>query len=185
MVFKEPIVPFIWLTAIATLYELIGTLTLKIPIDYWFQFYSLLEFLTIYYFFYKLFKFTFKKTLKLFLALLVSVYVISLFFLDSNNILISEAINRIPITIFSFTFSFIWFKKLFQKMEIENPLDNSTFYFVSGLAIYYSATSILFLISSTLFESNLYFYNFWTVNVLATLFLRMFLIIGVWKMEQE
>ena len=182
---SESIMPFVWLIFIATLYEIIATFLFKINTAYWFQLYSLLEFLTIYYFFYKLFHFTYNKTLKLFLALLISVYVISLFFLDANNILISEAINRIPITIFSFTFSFIWFKELFNKMEIENPLNYPTFYFVSGLAIYYSGTTILFLLSSLIFESDSYFYNFWTVNVLATLFLRIFLIIGVWKMERE
>lgn len=182
---SEPIMPFLWLTFIATLYEHIGSTLLKINTAYWFQLYSLLEFLTIYYFFYKHFQFAYKKNLKLIIALFLCVYVISLLFWNPNNILISEAINRIPLTLFIFTFSFIWFKKLFQKMEIENPLDDSTFYFVSGLAIYYSGTSILFLISSIIFESNLYFYNFWTVNVLATLFLRIFLIIGVWKMERE
>src|SRR5690606_26455997 len=46
---SEPIVPFIWLTTIASLYELIGSIILKINVDYWFQIYSLLELLTILY----------------------------------------------------------------------------------------------------------------------------------------
>lgn len=185
LVFKESIVPFIWLTAIATLYELTGTLTLKIPVDYWFQFYSLLEFLTIYYFFKKLFYLHYKNAFRVFITIFIIIYCFSFFIWNANNIFIVEAINRIPLTLFVFTFSFIWFKELFNKMEIENPLNYPTFYFVSGLAIYYSGTSILFLISSIIFESDSYLYNFWTVNVLATLFLRIFLIIGVWKMERE
>lgn len=177
--------PFVWLTFIATLYEYIGTSILKINVAYWFQLYSLLEFLTIYYFFQKIFCSTYKKVFQIFIGVLLLAYCCSFLFWNENTIFISEAVNRIPLTLFVFTFSYIWFKELFQKMEIENPLDNSSFYFVSGLAIYYSGTSILFLISSIIFESNLYFYNFWTVNVLATLFLRIFLIIGVWKMERE
>jgi len=49
--FNTPIVPFIWLTALATLYEFIGTGLFQINTAYWFQLYSLLELITLYYFF--------------------------------------------------------------------------------------------------------------------------------------
>lgn len=182
--FKEPIAPFIWLTGFATVYEFTGTLLLNFNATYWSQLYSLLEFVTIYYFFFKLFHLSYKKALTLFIVLLLFTYCMSFVFWSSNNIFISEAANRIPLTLFIFTFSFIWFKELFNKMEILNPWQHHTFYFVSGLAIYYSATTFLFVLSSFIFESNLYFYDYWLVNVMATFILRLFLIIGVWKMEQ-
>lgn len=180
--FIEPIIPFIWLTAVATLYEFFGSVMLKINTSYWWQLYSLLEFITLYYFFYKLFGSSYKKTFILFVILLSVTYIISCVFWGEQ--FISTAINRIPLTLFVFTFSFKWFKELFKKMEIINPWQKANFYFVSGLSIYYSSTLFLFLLSNYIFMSNEYSYDYWLINVIATFILRIFLTMGIWKMKQ-
>lgn len=183
--FKEPITPFIWLTAFATLYEFIGTGLLEIKTPYWFQLYSFLELVTLFYFFFKLFKTRYKTIFGIFLVLLVITYSFSFFFWNENSSLIPKAINKTPLTLFVLTFSFLWVKELFEKMEIQNPWQNPDFHFVSGLFVYYSSTFFLFLLANYIFESNVYFYDYWLINVIATLLLRTFLIIGVWKMKQD
>lgn len=181
----EPVIPFIWLTAIATLYEFFGSVILKINTSYWWQLYSLLEFLTLYYFFYKIFRPSYKRTLLVFIILLCITYIISFMFWDENNKFVSKAINKIPITLFVFLFSFKWFKDLFKKMEVLNPWQKSNFYFVSGISIYYSSTLFLFLLSNYFFKSTTYMYDYWLVNIIATFVLRLSLIIGVWKMKRK
>ena len=178
--FKEPIIPFIWITFIATLYELLGSLILKINIDYWYQAYSLVEFLTVFYFYFKLFQPRFKTVFWLFFALLVVIYGIS-FYCWVESSFIALAINTIPLTFLVLFFSFRWVIDLFKSDEIQNLWENPVFYFVAGFYIYYLVTMPLFLMSSFIFDSNLYFYDFAIVNIMATLILRILLTIGVWK----
>lgn len=183
--FKQPIVPFIWVTAIATLYEFIGTVLLQINTAYWFQFYSLLEFGSLYYFFYRMIAPQYKRLNQIFLILFILVYGFSFFYWGEYNALVANTINKSLLTSFVFLSSFLWVKKLFEKMHIPNLWRNDRFYFISGFAIYYSSTFLLFLLSDYIFNSNLYFYDYWLVNVLATLILRVFLIIGVWNMNRN
>ncbi len=183
--FKEPITPFVWLTAFATLYEFFCSVILKINTNYWSQFYSLIEFIALYYFFFKLLKPKYKNVVQGFLILLATSYFLSFFFWNENSSFIPKAINKTPLTFFVLTFSFLWFKELFKKMEIQNPWQNADFYFVSGFSVYYSSTFFLFLLGSFIFNSNVYFYDYWLINIIATFILRTFLIIGVWKMKQN
>ncbi len=190
---NHPAVPFLWLTAIASAYEFIGSVLLKINTAYWFQLYPLLSFLSLLYFFLYLFKPYYRSIFKICLVLFVVIYGISFFYWGEDDKFISSAINRVYISSFVLMFSIVWFKNQFtelenlnpfNKMEIPNLWQSDVFYFVSGLAVYYSTTFSLFLLSSFIFDSKLYFYDFWFVNVLATLIFRIFLIIGVWKMKQ-
>lgn len=190
---RYPVVPFIWLTGIATAYELVGTSLLKINTAYWFQLYPLLAFLTLHYFFSCLLKPHYIKVFRISLILFILIYCISFFYWDDYNKLISSAINRSYITLFILIFTLIYFKSLFEKLDssnmyekvdIPNLWQSDNFYFISGIFIYYSTTFFLFLSSSFIFSSNLYSSDYWLVNVLATLILRTFLILGVWKMKR-
>lgn len=184
--FKQPIVPFIWVTAIATLYEYIGTILLQIDTAYWLQFYTLLEFGSLYYFFYRLLIHWYKELYKVFSILFVLIYGLSFFYwIEYGNILVPNAITNTFLTLFVFIFSFLWVKKLFEKMHIPNLWKNAEFYFISGFVIYYSCTFLFFLLSDLIFNGKLYYYDYSFVNVLATLILRVFLIIGVWNMNRN
>ncbi|WP_133119429.1 hypothetical protein [Avrilella dinanensis] len=182
-IFNEPIVPFIWLTTIASLYELVGSIILKINVDYWFQIYSLLELLTILYFYFKLFQPRFKTALLLVFTLLTVTYCISFYYWAEYSSFIAKAINKTPLTFLVLLGSFWWVRDLFRSDEIQNLWQNPTFYFVSAFYIYYLVTMPLFLMGSFIFNSNLYFYDFAIVNIMATLILRILLTIGVWKMK--
>lgn len=182
---QQPITPFVWLTAVATLYEWIGTAWFKINATYWFQIYSLLCFCALYYFFFRLLDRHYKKVFGFFLVLFVITYSPSFFFFDKKNTFISTAINEPLLTLFVLVFSFLWFKKLFEKVNISNLWKDADFYFVSGLMIYHSGTFFFFLLSGSIFSSNTYFYDYWMVNIVATIVLRIFIIAGVWRMKQD
>ena len=182
---EHPAVPLLWLTAIGSLYEFIGSVLLKINTIYWFQLYPFLNFITFYYFFFKLLKPNYKILFRILFILFLAVYLVSFYFFSEENKFITTALNRIPITIFVFTFTALWFKNLFEKMEEQNLWQNDNFYFITGLIIYYSSTLFLFIASNFIYNSNLYFFDFWIVNIIASLILRILLCIGVWKMKQD
>lgn len=185
-VYREPIVPFIWLTALATLYELIGSVILKINVSYWIQVYSLLEFAALYYFFYRLLAYRYSWVYKVLLVLFVVFYVVSFVFWSDakTGIFTSLAINKVGLFIFILVSGFLWFKNLFEKMDVMNLWKYSNFYFVSAFLIYYSTTFLLFLLSQLIFSRGAHFNDFWLVNILATFILRVLLITGVWKMKK-
>lgn len=180
---REPISLFVWLTTLASLYEFFGSTILKINTTYWWQLYSLMEFVSLYYFFYKSFEPKRKIIFILWITFFLMQYSLSFFYL--SEVFISSSINKTPLTLFIIVFSFLWFKELFYKMEIQNPWQIANFYFVSGFLLYYSSTFFLFLLASFLFKSNVYFYDYWLINIVATIILRTSLIIGVWKMKQD
>ncbi len=181
---KHPAIPFLWLTAIGTLYEFLGSVLLKINTIYWFQLYPFLSFIALYYFFFKLLKHNHKNLFRVLFILFIAVYLVSFYFFSEENRFITTALNRIPITFFVFTFSGLWFKNLFQKMEEPNLIQSDIFYFITGLIIYYSGTLFLFVASNFIYNSNLYFFDFWIVNIIASFILRILLTIGVWKMKR-
>lgn len=180
---KLPIIPFIWLTVFAVIYELAGTLVLKINTTYWFQLYSFLEMIALYLFFYRLFKPSYRRVFRLFLFLMVIMYCISFYFWNASSNFISKAINTVPVTLFVLIFSALWFRELFRKIDLSNPWQEPAFYFVTGFSVYYSGTFFLFLLSNIISNSNVHFYDYWFVNILATFIFRVYLIIGVWKMH--
>ena len=190
---NHPIVPFIWLTALASAYEFIFTIILKINTSYWFQLYALLSFLALFYFFFKLLKLQFKTVLKWSLIVFLIIYANSFIYWTEMSQYISTAINRAYITVFVLFFTVIWFKTLFEKLQystvfekidVQNLWQSEIFYFISGIFIYYSTTLFLFLSINYIFNNNsIYFYDYWFVNTLATLLFRTLMIVSVWKMK--
>lgn len=186
-VFKEPIAPFVWLTAVAALYELIGTAVLKINVSYWFQLYSLLEFAALFYFFYRLLGYKYVLLYKILAVLFVVFYTASFVFWSNADTdrFVSLAVNNIFLIVFILASGILWFVELFKKMEVLNLWKYPDFYFVSGFLMYYFTTLLLFLFSELIFYSNVYFNDFWLVNIIAMLILRILLTIGVWKMNKS
>ena len=188
---KNPILPFIGLTFFASIYELFFTLLFKINSIYWFQIYPLLSFLAILYFFNQsVFKNIIVRVV-IFLAF-IAIYLISFFYIDESSFT-SSSLNRFYISLFVFGAVFSWFKikfddleniEMFRGKELVNLWDSASFYFVAGLLLYYSITFFLFIASNFIYESDLYFNDFWLINVLATLLFRILLIITAWKMKK-
>ncbi|MGO4875020.1 hypothetical protein ACEN2P_00330 [Pedobacter psychrotolerans] len=172
------IVPFLYLTAFASLYECVGTVMLQINTSYWFQIYTLLEFAAIYFYYFQLLGKHYKSSFIISVIVWIIFYGISFFFWDKDHKALSLAINSFSISLFVFFFSFCYFKDLLDATNIVLWKKPSFFYNV-GFSIYYASTLLLFLCTSYFFKNG--DYHYWLVNIIATLILRLLLIVGVWK----
>ena len=180
----KEVFPFLVLTLVATLFEQVGIVWLRISSSYWFQIYAVSEFLALFYYYGKSQIIQRKhEFVTFFVFFFVVFYGMSWLLFRSENNLLSLFVSQIPIVLLVFVSSFSWFRKLFIKNEIKDLWQSADFYFVSGFLFYCASTFFLFSLSSFLVETSLYFYDYWLVNVLATLFLRIMLSIGVWKMK--
>lgn len=178
---KEPISLFIWYTIASIIWELNSAFILANP-TFGFQFYFIIEALALYYFYNRLLRPSYKNSFKIFQGLILVAYGVSFIFWNREKSIISDTINRIMLTTFVFYFTFLWFAELFRKMEISKPWKEASFYFVSGFFIYYSSTFFLFLLGEFIFSTEFYL-NYWLVNLITKLLLRVLLIIGVWKLK--
>lgn len=177
----KPIIPFITLTFVSSLYELFGSLIFGWDVSYWFVFFEVLAFLCIYYFYFEILQKQFLKLflLTFFLFLGFCLY-LSLNFKIEDFFIISSYID-IFITMFIVFFTIIWFRKLIIDVYIENLLNNSTFYFISGFVLYYCGTLFLFLLSNHLYKlDSSTFHSYWLLNIILNFVLRTLLLVGLW-----
>jgi hypothetical protein len=178
----KPILPFISLTFIASLYEFFGTLTFKWNASYWFVIYDILSFLSISYFFTQVLHKQFSKLLQFFLVIFLIFCLFLLFFFDPKDFLAITSYIDTFTTLFVLFFTIIWFRKLILEAYIENLLQNSTFYFISGFILYYCGTLFLFLLSNYICKiDSTILHSYWVINILLNLVLRTLLLVGLWK----
>lgn len=176
------IYPFLVVVFIASIYELIGTVILKISLEKWFLIYKILAFIGILYFFYFLHERRFKTLFFTFIVLFnILLILFNTIWIEYNFIDKSACFNMYQ-TLIILIFSILWFRKQFLDLTEDNLTKNPNFYFVSGLLICYCGTLFLFLVSSSLYtqdKSNFQYY--WLLNILLNFVLRSLLIIGIWK----
>lgn len=178
---KAPIAPFILLTAFSSLYEFVATLILNLNTTYWFHAYSILELLSILYFFGRVNKN--KRFNSAALIVLLTVYLVSFYYWRSDNALTALAINKFPLTIYIVLSFIFWVQKLFRDNKVDNLWQHAEFYFVASLCIYYFCTAFLFIMSNYLFTHKAFFFDFWILNIICVILLRIILSVGVWKMK--
>jgi hypothetical protein len=177
--------PFVILVFIASLYESIFTLYLKVNVTNWFMVYDVLAFGSIHYFFFKLLKNQMKS---LFLVVILIFTLIFCFLFhdlsaySSLNYLVKNSILNIFQSIYILGFTILWFRKIFNEFEEDNLFRNPNFYFVSGLNVCYSGTVLLYLLSHYVHVNDPKAFNdFWILNIGLNIFLRSLLIVGIWK----
>jgi len=174
--------PYILLVFIASLYEFFGTVLLHLNVKYWFVVYEFLASFALFYFFYTLLKKSSKTLFYLYIFLFVFVTINAAVIWTGHNFFdISSYFNLLQ-TFFILTFSVIWIKRMFISLELESFTSSSTFYFISGLILYYSGTVFLFLMGNLIFKMDRNsFQDYWLLNIILNLALRTLLIIGIWK----
>ena len=182
----KPVFPFIVLCFLAGLYEFIFTILLRVNTLPWFYTYDVLYFFTIQYFFY----YILEKKIKNIVWISSSSYIILFVYFVVNNSIknyLTHLSYLSSITTFLIIiFSIMWFKKTFKETNLESLAKSSSFYFVSGFLIYNSGVIVLFLLSNSLYhqeKSN--FQNYWFLNLLFNIFLKTFLILGLWKSSRS
>lgn len=180
---NKAVLPLIVLLTLSSLYEYIGIILFQRVITNWYQIHSLLEFLAVYYLFKSLITQRPKWFYPTSLGLFVLSYTFSFIYLDDQMVLVAKSINKLYMTLFVISCSFLWVKQVFYQKQILRLYQESSFYLVMGLFFYYSTTISLFMLSNHLYQSELYFYDYWLVNIIASLLLRVLLSISVWKMN--
>lgn len=179
---RNNLLPLIIMVFFSSFYELVFSLILGINAAYWFQFYSLVEIVFVLLYFYKTVQLN-----KYFTAIIATglclIYAISFVFWDIENALISKAINKTGLLVTIIFFTYIWIKRLFAQKIVKNIFKDSEFIVISAIAIYYFSTMFLFILSNFILNSTNYFFDYWMFNIIATLFFRIMLTIGVWKMK--
>lgn len=170
------------LLALASGYELICSYFLKINSDYWFQIYTLFEFSVIFYFLKFIFNQRLSRYLAVYLSLFLLVYLYTFWFVFPADVLKSKAIGKIGVSVLVFAGTFYWLGQLFSRRSVASPYNTPAFYFIVGLFMYYLNTIFFFVLVPHVYSLNLYLYDYWIVNVIATLFFRIMIILGVWKM---
>lgn len=172
--------PFLWLMLLGAIYEVIFTGFFRIPTGYWFTAYAFLEFFALWYFFKYLFKKSYTYFLNASLFFLMICFGIALYFWQYSLHEKIEAYLSIPICIFVFTSSFLWFRQLFEKKEPIPLLSNSAFYFISGLVIYFAGGTFVSLLIYEIKILTGFFEKYWVVYVFVALLMRIMMTIGVW-----
>ncbi len=178
----KAILPYVFLTFISSFYEFFGTLTFGWNVSYWFVIYDILDFSCIFYFFYiilqKNHSWIFKAFLVLFAALCYYLY----WQYEIKDVLVVNNYFKGFITLFVLLFSIFWFVKMFAEVYVDNLLNNSTFYFISGFILYHCGTLFLFLLSNYIYNADsVLFQSYWVFNIVLNFVLRSLLLVGLWK----
>jgi len=177
----QPAVPFLWLTLIGSLYEPIVTIGMGKDSMYWFRVYNAAEFLCLYYFFKHVIH---KRYLLLFGSFL--------FFFTLNSLMVVilgigqlrvESMYAPFIFIFVLTFSALWFRDTSKNDLLPAKFAKSNVVFICGFLLYYSGTLFFYLLSEVILvdSKSISYQDYWLVNIIATLILKIFLIGGVWS----
>lgn len=178
------ITPFLLLVFFSSLYEWIATKIFEVPTILWFRVYLLLEFLTlVYYFFYLL-----KKRFKVFFCISTGLFITTFIFLlpdlYSGHNLKADAYLSIFEIVFVYIGIVLWFRNIFKELNEQSLLHIPDFYFISGFLMYFSGTLFLFLMGDLLLNhTTINFQAYWNLSIIFNIILRLFLIIGAWRMR--
>lgn len=174
--------PYFCLVFIASLYEYIGSILMHLNVKYWFVLYEFLISIALFYFFYFLLNEINKILFYFYFLLFVFITINAFVIWNGDNFFDISSYYNLLQTIFIIHLSTLWIKKIFISLELESFTKSSTFYFISGLVLYYSGTVFLFLLSNLLFKMDKNnFEDYWMLNIILNLVLRTLLIIGIWK----
>ncbi len=180
------IAPFLWLVFFSSVYEYVGTDLLQITSSYWFKLYSLLEFFTLAYFFYYLLLKNFKVYFLAFSILYLVLFINIVIYWDESIRFKTDAYLSLLEIVLVYFFTIIWLKNIFSNVSESNFTQTSDFYFISGVVLYLSGTFFLYLLGDSILKNEkLYLEDFWILNIVFNIILRIFLILGVWKIQQK
>lgn len=179
----QSFLPFLYLTAIASLYEFFGSIVAGLDVAIWFRLCGLLEFLALLYFFCSVLPAKIHRLLYGLAIIFAVEFVFFLFYGDMNEELFIDSI--LNCTTYSLIVASVmyYFVKCFDMLHFERALlDWTVFCFMEGTLFYYSSIFFLFLMAhSVLISSPGNFADYWALNVIAIIVFRTILIFGIWK----
>jgi hypothetical protein len=183
---SKPIVPFIYLCFIASLYELTFTFVLKIGATVWFYVYDFLAFFTIQYFFYYVLNKKIKRIVWVSSFLFVLMFLYFVFHHTIEKHLNYIAYLGVFTTVLIIFYTIKWFKKDFMETEFVSLTQNSNLYFISGFMLYYAGTIVLYLLANSIYINHREFIShFWMINIFFNIIHKSLLLIGIWKFQKQ
>ncbi len=174
--------PYFWLIGLSSLYEQVFTLWLRVDATIYFRIYGLLDMVLMLYFYSQVVKGQ-RAAIWLFGLAYSIVFIYLWIHFDEYDLTRADQIC-VPISTFIvFYFTILWFRQQFLAMREESLLSMGSFYFVSGLFMYFAATIFLFLYSNLVFKSKAvnYLLEFWVFNIFMVILARLIFIIAIWK----
>ena len=174
--------PYLYLLFIGAVYEIINT---KIPSCYHFTAFTVLEFLALWYFFKKIFLRKYDYFIWFSLLVVLVETIIILFYWECNTGSKMDGYLAIPISVFVFASSFLWFKQLFEKETVFSLWKTPLFYFLSGLIIYFAGGLFISLLR---YQLNILIglpQTYWLFYLFGAIFMRIMMIVGVWKATEK
>lgn len=176
------ILPYLIITFFASFYELVFTYFLKIDASVWFKIYTLLEFLVLVHYFYRLLRGSYKYLYFCFVFLFLSCFGLIVFQGKITRFMDGDSYLQVIESVFVITCILLWMKYAFINLKEDSLLKFSQFYFISGLLLYFSGTLFLFMLGSLILENEKqYFLDFWLLNLFFNIFFKILLLIGIWK----
>ncbi len=178
--------PFIFLMFFASLYEFIGTELFRLKTKYWFRIYTLLEFYTVFYFYYKLLE---KRKIFIFIGSAYLLVYLGLM-IDWINNPKKVGFNDLPLNI-SIVFlvlfcTVMWFVDIFKKLEDYPLYKRPVFYIISALLLYFTGTFIVFLITDYVLKKQLFvFLDYWIIIIIFNIVLRLIITVVLWRSKKE
>jgi len=94
-----------------------------------------------------------------------------------------ESIYAPFIFIFVLTCSTLWFRDTARNDLLLAKFTKSNVVFICGFLLYYAGTLFFYLLSEVILvgSKSISYQDYWLVNIIATLILKLFLIGGVWS----
>lgn len=174
----SPIVPFLWLTLIGTLYEIIVSIGMQIPAKYWFKIYLLLEFLFLLYLFRSILQKKYTLTALFFTLIFAGIFSYAIYNFHVLYGLKTDGYISMVTTLFFYTLFFLWSKENYSEQKNMSALRIFLFSFL----LYYSITILLFLFVTPLSFQKIYkTQELWIINVLATILQRILISTALWR----
>ena len=178
----KAIYPFLVVVFIASLYEFIGSIVLRISAENWYLIYKTLAFFSIHYLFFVLLD----NRYKIIFSVLILIYLVMIFLVFTHwseySYLNKSAFFNVFQTIIVLFFSILWFKKVFQELAVDDLLKEPFFYFLAGLIICYSGSVFIYLMGDSIyFNDKSSFQYYWLINIFLNLVLRTLLVFGIFK----
>ncbi len=182
--------PFFIIVAAGSFYEIIFSKILKWNSGIYFKIYLFAEFFVLLYYFYRLTE----KSIRSFFIVSAILY-LALFVFTIAECIVSDWHFRVGLrtdsylsifeTIVVYICAIYWFIRMFRFYPDKFLLNLPDFYFVSGMIMYVSGPLFLLLLSSQIIQADFIgFKVYWMINNVFNVILKLFLIIGVWKIKK-
>lgn len=177
--------PFVWLVFLSSIYEFTA-FNFNWNSAYWFRFYTLFDFLFIFYFYYNTLEKRYAKYFTLSITSFLVLYTYLLFIWDVDQSTKTEFYLTTFESFFVVISSVLWFITIFVEMKEDSLLNTPNYYFIAGFVAYFTGTFFLYMLSDFMMKFMISeILTYWNLIIIFNIILRTLLITGIWKAQKK